>query len=265
MTEERIGQGHSTGVVPCSPEEVLPLKSHGLQIQIIMMHNAISAIKANHLFWLGRYAERVYLCLHLLRRYYDKSIDNTGQEYEEYCRKLEVENPYEGKDAFRLGYMYDAGNASSLLSGMERAYDNAVVLREEISSEVLSYIQLSRSLIRRKAEEQDENITGLQDVTDYLMAFWGSVDERILQGRVHDILYIGRWVEEMDLHLRFDYPFYRIRSTFDQLKLIAGHEDGHLFFDRMMLQKLDEMLTEQCYADGHKAALLKYVNQLVLL
>lgn len=31
----------------------------------------LTATKANQLFWLGRYVERVYLSLHLMRRYYD--------------------------------------------------------------------------------------------------------------------------------------------------------------------------------------------------
>ena len=35
----------------------------------------ISATKANRLYWLGRYAERVYISLHLLRRYYDKMTE----------------------------------------------------------------------------------------------------------------------------------------------------------------------------------------------
>ena len=37
--------------------------------------NLISATKANSLYWLGRYEERVYITLHLLRKCYDKMID----------------------------------------------------------------------------------------------------------------------------------------------------------------------------------------------
>ena len=39
--------------------------------------NLISATKANSLYWLGRYEERVYITLHLLRKCYDKMIDLT--------------------------------------------------------------------------------------------------------------------------------------------------------------------------------------------
>lgn len=35
----------------------------------------LSTTKANRLFWLGRYAERVYIALHLLRKHFDLMID----------------------------------------------------------------------------------------------------------------------------------------------------------------------------------------------
>lgn len=41
----------------------------------------LSPSKANSLYWLGRYTERVYLELHLLRLCFDKMIDGDPQEY----------------------------------------------------------------------------------------------------------------------------------------------------------------------------------------
>lgn len=40
----------------------------------------ISAMKANRLYWLGRYTERVYTSLHFLRRCYDRMIDGQPEE-----------------------------------------------------------------------------------------------------------------------------------------------------------------------------------------
>ena len=48
----------------------------------MVKNNIISAAKANRLYWLGRYEERVYLTLHLLRKCYDKMIDGTPEDYE---------------------------------------------------------------------------------------------------------------------------------------------------------------------------------------
>lgn len=228
--------------------------------------NTISAIKANRLYWLGRYTERVYISLHLLRRYYDKMIDGKPKEYEEYYQKLDISNPYPDKESFRIGYMYDDKNPCSLMSGLTAANDNAIVLREEIMSETLSYIELSLSYIRKSAEKKDDNITDLQPITDYLLAFWGSIDERVFDERVRNFLRIGKLVENIDMHIRFDYPFYRIQEVFESLKLCAETEEG--IFDPMILEHLNELLREDvydCFNLGYKSIVLKYINHLVLV
>ncbi len=233
-----------------------------------MINYTISANKANRLYWLGRYAERVYISLHLLRRYYDKMIDGQPKEYEEYYMKLDASNPYNDMESFCMGYMYDEKNPCSLLSGLTSAYDNAIVLREEIMSESLSYIQLSLSHIKEAAKKEDSNITVLQPITDYLLAFWGSVDERV-QERIRNILRIGKLIENIDMHIRFDYPFFRIKEVYDSLKKCGETEEE--LFDQMILQQLDKLLDEDTYDMNHennaeyKGKLLKYLNHLILL
>lgn len=232
----------------------------------MITYNAISAIKANRLYWLGRYTERVYISLHLLRRYYDKMIDGEPKEYEEYYQKLDTSNPYPDTESFRMGYMYDEKNPCSIISGLIAANDNAIVLREEIMSETLSYIELSLSHIRKSAGKKDGNITDLQPITDYLLAFWGSIDERVFDDRVRNFLRIGKLVENIDMHVRFDYPFYRIQEAYESLKLCAETEEG--IFDHMIMEHLDDLLQENVYDSSnleYKTKVLKYINHLVLL
>lgn len=152
------------------------------------------------------------------------------------------------------------------MSGLTAANDNAIVLREEIMSETLSYIELSLSYIRKSAEKKDDNITDLQPITDYLLAFWGSIDERVFDERVRNFLRIGKLVENIDMHIRFDYPFYRIQEVFESLKLCAETEEG--IFDPMILEHLNELLREDvydCFNLGYKSIVLKYINHLVLV
>ncbi len=237
----------------------------------MVMCYTISATKGNRLYWLGRYTERVYISLHLLRRYFDKMIDShsnpkNGMGYDEFYQKLDLSNPYPDMESFRLGYMYDATNPGSLLSGVVAANDNAIVLREEIKSETLSYVQLSLCYIQKMTEEQNPNITDLQPITDYLLAFWGSVDERVFDERIRHLLKMGRMVENMDMHIRFDYPFSRVHEAFDRLKSYMDSEDG--IFDRMILGQLNGLLTEDLYNEGgfdYKTKVLKYINHLVLI
>lgn len=227
----------------------------------------ISAAKANRLYWLGRYTERVYLGLHLLRKYYDKLIDGDAGRYEEeYYEKVGAANVYGDKDAFRLGYMYDAANPGSLLSGLTAANDNAIVLREEIMSETLSYVQLSLCRIQEAAAQKDPNISNLQPITDYLLAFWGSIDERVFDERVRNFLKMGKLVENIDMHVRFDYPFGRIAEAYDSLRECALAEDGVL--NREAMADLDEMLMRSLYDrrdSAYRTDLLTNLNNLILV
>ena len=230
------------------------------------MHSTISATKANRLFWLGRYTERVYLELHLLRRYYDKMIDGKPEEYQEYYEKLEIANPYADEESFRLGYLYDEKNPVSIIAGLTYANDNAIVLREEIKSETMSYIQLSLVKITEKSKEKDVNITNLQSITDWLLAFWGSIDERIFDERVKNFLKIGRYVELLDILIRFEYPLFRVREAFDSLLQCSKQEEG--IFDKALLGNLDWLIESDTYQiedPAYKAKILKYLNHLVLL
>ena len=60
----------------------------------MVMCYTIPANKANRLYWLVRYTERVYISLHLLRRYYDRMIDGQPKDYEEFHQRLDFGNPY---------------------------------------------------------------------------------------------------------------------------------------------------------------------------
>ena len=52
--------------------------------------DVISATKANRLYWLGRYEDRVYMTLHLLNKCYDKMIDGQPDEYTHFWQRLDT-------------------------------------------------------------------------------------------------------------------------------------------------------------------------------
>ena len=103
----------------------------------------ISIEQKDRLYWLGRYSERVYTTLRLYSRSYDTMIDEITDSYQEFCKMIDIPNVYSSKDDFRKKYPFDETNPDSILSNLNRAYDNAIVLRESIGSETLSYIQLA--------------------------------------------------------------------------------------------------------------------------
>lgn len=226
--------------------------------------NIISAMKANRLYWLGRYEERVYLTLHLLRKCYDKMIDGEPEDYETFWQKLDVYNTYTTEQEFQQGMMFDEDNISSVLSAQLRAQDNAILLREDIMSETLSYIEMSIALMRRLKAEGTENITKLQPVTDWALAFWGSVPQRMTNNKAMVLLALGRRIEHLDFLLRYNYPYERVALTFHYItKYIDDYPD---LCDDHIRANIEDMLNEQMFQEGdasYKSTLIKYINQLI--
>lgn len=178
----------------------------------------ISAANANRLYWLGRYEERVYTTLHLLRKCYDKMIDGEPADYASFWRRFDVNNTYASVQEFELGMLYDEHHPSSVLSAQLGALDNAMLLRNSITSETLSYLEMSVARLRRCKAERRMNINDLQPVTDWALAFFGSAEQRIENTMALDIIQTGRITEHIDMLLRFDYPVERVSFALDALQ-----------------------------------------------
>ncbi len=229
-----------------------------------MVCNVITADKANRLYWLGRYAERVYISLHLLRRYYDKVLDGDTTDLHEYYTCLGV-----GGDTtpdFQLSQLYDLENICSIATSLSLASDNAIVLRHDITSESLSYIQMSQALLDECSTIKEKNITHLQPVTDHMLAFFGSVEERVFDKRIRKLLKIGKLIENLDLHIRFNYPFFRIEEAYLKLKEYIAQVE--FVADEKTIERLNELIVDDKYSDqtaGYKDTLLGYINTLILV
>ena len=219
------------------------------------MEKVISATMANHLFWLGRYVERGYVMLHLMRRAYDEVIDvPVGEKpYSDFLIKVNGYSCSEFTTSYQMmQQIYDAENPTSLRAVIERMMDNAIVLRSEIYSESFSYVELCRDKIRKEAEKGQMNITDLQPITDWLLAFWGSVSER-LHGRTYYLLMVGRLLERLDICLRFEYKQYRIIETWNSLVKYMDYCPD--LYDSVQMQRVDEVLHSQ-YAKNEVLASL---------
>jgi uncharacterized alpha-E superfamily protein len=198
------------------------------------MAETISNTKAENLFWLGRYVHRVYTILHFLRKYRDVMIDENECAYKLFCEKLGIENVYTSSDDFIHNYLFDKNNRNSLISTLTVASGNAILLREEIKSETFAYIQMSICHIESCAK--DSELNDLQSVTDYLLAFWGSVDERMYKRDVRNMIKAGKYTEALDLHIRFDYPHERILYLLNRLE--KHTEKEKTIFDQILFLQL---------------------------
>lgn len=161
----------------------------------------ISVEQTDRLYWLGRYSERVYTTLRLYSNSFDSMIDEISDSYQTFCKRIDIPDIYGSKEAFKERYPFDESNPDSIISNLNRAYDNAIVLREEIGSESLSYIQLA-IYDMNKARISRAPLIEMQRVIDNILAFWGIVDDSIDSEQVRNIIKTGKRIERVDLYAR---------------------------------------------------------------
>ena len=161
----------------------------------------ISVENTDRLYWLGRYSERVYTTLKIFSEHYDSMIDLDDEEYQDFCRRQEIPNIYTSVTDFANRYCFDEEDENSILSNLTRAYDNAIVLREEIGSTALSYVQLAVYAMN-DAKKSIAPLLELQKTRDNIVAFWGMVDDSVDEEHVRSIIKFGKRVERIDIFAR---------------------------------------------------------------
>lgn len=204
----------------------------------------ISLEQTNRLYWLGRYSERVYTTIRLYSKCYDDMIDDIGENYADFCKMLEIPNIYQSKEDFNQRYGFDETDPNSILSNLIRAYDNAIVLREEIGSETLSYIQLAIYAIN-KAKISRAPLLELQNVQDNILAFWGIADDFIESETIRNIIRTGKRVERIDLYARLKIGARELKSELRRLhtRLVSSgmpYDQACLDFLSGAIEHIDE-------------------------
>ena len=160
--------------------------------------------------------------------------------------------------------MYDETNPASVMSAQTRAMDNAILLREEIMSETLSYLEMSVALMKRCRDKQETNVMLLQPVIDWSLAFWGAAEQRLLNHKALYIMMTGRNVENLDMLLRFEYSYERVAQAYDSVKHYSGLLPG--LPDEHIQEQLDTLVTREQFNLGnveYKNKLLAFVNQMI--
>ena len=175
----------------------------------------ISLERSDHLYWLGRYTERVYTTLKALQSLYDRMIDrNAG--YDDYLRSFGLADIYHSKREFMRSFLYDRNNPGSVASSLERAYDNGIVLREEITTEAFSFLQVAKDTLL-KSEQSSNTRLSLLPLEDVLFGFWGCIEDKMYNEESRNIIFVGKSMERLDLYLRLKYPFEEVDKEFHRL------------------------------------------------
>ena len=199
----------------------------------------ISVEQADRLYWLGRYTERVYTTLRMFSKSFDTLIDGIADGYVDFCKNIDIPNIYGGKEDFVKRYPFDPEIPDSIISNLNRAYDNAIVLRESIGSECLAYIQLAIYEMN-KASKSKSPMIELQKVNDNLLAFYGIADDRIDSENVRNIIKAGKRIERIDMYARLGVEKKELER--EVYRMIPRVERSGLEYDPRKLEEIRKLV-----------------------
>ncbi|MGN0621311.1 MAG: alpha-E domain-containing protein [Porcipelethomonas sp.] len=177
----------------------------------------ISIEHGDRLFWLGRYTERVFSTLKALEKLYDNSIDGKSECYVDFLANFGLSDTYGSAKSFFDSFIFEKDNINSVAASLDRAYDNGIVLREEISTEALSFLQLAMDTLEQAEKSSKGLRLSLLPLEDILFGFWGCVSENVYDYEIRTIIFCGKSVERLDLYLRFRSDFRLVQQEFERL------------------------------------------------
>ncbi len=201
----------------------------------------ITVEKIDHLLWLGRYTERVYTTVKSYFASFDMMIDKDDSYYREFCEKIGIPDIYGSKEAFIEKYPFDESDSNSIVSNLERAFDNAVIIRETIGSETLSYLQLAVYDIK-SAELEGNLLLNLISLQDHILAFWGCLDDEVPEENVRRIAKAGKWLERLDLGLRLGHSQKSLQAILSRLEDQLTRTD--IYYNKAVLNTLHNVLSD---------------------
>ena len=199
----------------------------------------ISVEQADHLYWLGRYTERVYTTVRFYGQSFDAMIDETIDSYQKFCESIDIPNIYTSREDFFRRYPFDNTNPDSIISNLNRAYDNAIVLREVIGSETLSYIQLAIYNMN-KAAASSTPLLEMQYLIDNILAFWGIADDQIDSEPVRNVIKAGKRIERIDMYARLGLSQKKLAREVH--RMIPRVERCGLPYDKAKLELLNSLV-----------------------
>lgn len=208
--------------------------------------------KVDNLLWLGRYSERVYSTIKEFFIGYDKMIEQPDF-YVKYCADFKIPNIYNNMDDFVKRYIKDTNDPNSIISNLYRAYDNCIILRNEIGTQTMSYLELAVNDLT-SLKDFDSFIIDLQNILDHILAFWASLDDEIANYEVRNIVKLGRRLERLDMYLYLHKNKEKLIKACDMLEHRLNN--SHIPYNKEAFVELKAMLKNQNVIDYDKAVTL---------
>ncbi len=166
----------------------------------------ITLNKVDELWWLGRYTERVFTTLKTFIPYYDACLDHEPERFRVFSDALDLNADMSDFASFLHDFLYNRQNPNSVCASMNAAFDNAVMLRPEIGTDTLAYIELALNNLRSSKLAEEGRLTKQRAATDNLLTFWGALEDGRSSSEVKAFVMAGKYIERIDLYSRFARP-----------------------------------------------------------
>lgn len=166
----------------------------------------ITLSKVDSLWWLGRYTERVFTTLKTFFPYYDTCLDHEPERFRVFSDALDVNADMSDFETFLYDFLYSKSNVNSVCASMNAAFDNAVMLRPEIGTDTLAYIELALNTLRDSKTSMEGRLDKQRAVGDHLLTFWGALEDSTSSPDVKAFVMAGKYLERIDLYSRFKKP-----------------------------------------------------------
>ncbi len=224
----------------------------------------ISVENSDRWFWLGRYLERVQTTLQLFNHYYDMALDTDKPIFNGYLDRIGIQDSCSSREEFMQRYLYDENNSFSIIYSLERALDNGIALRDAISTNALSYIQMAIDVMKHEQHKGKAPAFALMPVIDNLYAFWGCVGDFVDDVDSRHLMLCGKYVERMDLYIRMGYTFEETEVAYLRFRnrLNKIHEKSLYRYNEKRLEELDKFLTLKDEYEECKGLALVCLNRL---
>jgi|GEM_PF-602727 len=166
----------------------------------------ITLKKVDSLWWLGRYSERVFTTLKTFFPHYDTCLDHEPERFRIFSDALDLNADMSDFDSFLYDFLYNRANPNSVCAAMNAAFDNAVMLRPEVGTDTLAYIELALNTLRASKLAEEGRLNKQRGAVDHLLTFWGSLEDGNSSPEVKAFVMAGKYIERLDLYSRFKRP-----------------------------------------------------------
>ncbi|MDD5157117.1 alpha-E domain-containing protein [Sulfurimonas sp.] len=167
------------------------------------MKQLLTANVATHLYWLGRYLERIESTLIWVMKAYDFVIDVDKNAGIALYKKFGIDLEYSDSQSF-LNNALLGEHTANIYSLTSKARENAIICRSQIDAEAFGEIMELNSIFDKAYKNKiDINHQCIDSAHSLIREIWGSLSRRKSRQSSDYFFRLGKIVEELDFYLRF--------------------------------------------------------------